>query len=58
MIKNDNDTIPNPKIHIKNHFVSSTKSFGAILYGKRENKNRGFSVNDCFCSQFQTHIMR
>jgi hypothetical protein len=38
MMKDDNDTILHPKIHIKNHFLSSAKSFGEILYGKGENR--------------------
>jgi hypothetical protein len=41
MMKNDNETIIHPKIHIRNHFLSSTKIFGAILYGKGENRKHG-----------------
>jgi hypothetical protein len=40
-MKNDNYTIIHPKIQIKNHSVSSTKSFGAILYEKGENRKQG-----------------
>jgi hypothetical protein len=41
MAKYDNDTIKNPKIHITHHFLSSGKSFGAILYEKGENIKQG-----------------
>jgi hypothetical protein len=47
MVKNDNDTIPHPKIYIIHLFLSSKKSFGAVLYEKGENRKQGETTLIC-----------